>query len=81
MLKLITYNKDFLPLSWNWLNDPEIKSLTMTPEFSKEDQLNFFNSIKERKNYKIFGIEFDNIKIGACGLKNIENNNEIDEIE
>lgn len=73
MLNLITYTEEFLPLSWKWLNDSEIKSLTMTPTFSKQEQMNFFNSLSSRKNYKIFGIEFDGVKIGACGLKNIEN--------
>ncbi len=72
-LKIIMYTEEFLPLSWKWLNDSEIKNLTMTPDFSKEEQIDFFNSLSSRKNYKIFGIEFDGIKIGACGLKNIEN--------
>lgn len=74
MLKLVNYTKEFLPLSWKWLNDKEIKRLTMTPDFSKDDQNNFFNSLSSRPNYKIFGIEFSGIKIGACGLKNIEQN-------
>ena len=72
MLNLVKYTKEFLPLSWKWLNDPEIKNLTGTPDFSKEDQIIFFGSIDSREDYKIFGIESDNIKIGACGLKNIE---------
>ncbi len=74
MLEIVKYTEEFLPLSWKWLNDSEIKKLTMTSDFSKEDQINFFNSLSSRKNYKIFGIEFDGIKIGACGLKNIEQN-------
>ncbi len=74
MLEIVKYTEEFLPLSWKWLNDSEMKNLTMTPDFSKEDQINFFNSLSSRKNYKIFGIEFDGIKIGACGLKNIEQN-------
>ena len=73
MLEIVKYTEEFLPLSWKWLNDSEMKNLTMTPDFSKEDQINFFNSLSSRKNYKIFGIEFDGIMIGACGLKNIEN--------
>ncbi|OCL85606.1 GNAT family N-acetyltransferase [Arcobacter porcinus] len=73
MFEIVEYTKEFLPLSWKWLNDKEIKNLTMTPDFSKEDQNIFFNSLESRQNYKIFGIEFNGLKIGACGLKNIEN--------
>jgi RimJ/RimL family protein N-acetyltransferase len=72
-IEFVKYNKLFLSLSWEWLNDPEVKKLTNTPDFSKEDQLNWFNSLNEKKDYKIWGIMVDDIPIGVCGLKNIEN--------
>lgn len=75
MIKLIEYDKDFLNLSWLWLNDSETKSLTMTPDFTRQEQAEFFNNIKKRHNYKIWGISYDNEKIGACGLKNITSGN------
>lgn len=71
MLEFCVYTEDFLQPSWEWLNDPEIKKLTMTPDFTKEDQQKFFISIPSRSNYKIFGITLFGEKIGACGLKNI----------
>lgn len=71
-LQLVNYDKKFLNLSWDWLNDVEIKNLTMTPEFTKEQQLAFFKSLSKRDDYIIFGIEFNGIKIGVCGLKNIK---------
>lgn len=70
-LILVEYSIQFIEFSWNWLNDPEIKKLTNTPSFSKEDQLDFFHSLPERKNYYIKGIVYNERPIGACGLKNI----------
>lgn len=71
MLEFCAYTEDFLQSSWEWLNDPEIKKLTMTPDFTKEEQKKFFYTIPQRSNYKIFGISLSGEKIGVCGLKNI----------
>lgn len=70
-IKLVDYTVDYLELSWKWLNDPEIKALTNTPDFSPQQQLKWFNSLASKHDYFIRGIEFSNIKIGVCGLKNI----------
>lgn len=72
MTSLVDYDFNFLDRSWYWLNDPETKALTLTPDFTKEEQLNFFNSIPQRKNYWIKGILENNTPIGAMGLKNID---------
>ncbi|HEU5365319.1 MAG TPA: GNAT family N-acetyltransferase [Hanamia sp.] len=71
MVTLVDYDVHFLEKSWKWLNDPEIKSLTLTPDFTKEDQIKFYNSLPARANYWIKGITEDNIPIGLVGLKNI----------
>ena len=44
----------------------------MTPEFTREDQIEWFNSLKDKKDYLIWGIICNSIPIGVCGLKNIE---------
>ena len=44
-IKLVDYTLDYLELSWKWLNDPEIKVLTNTPDFSLDQQLKWFNSL------------------------------------
>ena len=33
------FDEIFLEKSWHWLRDPEIKWLTMTPDFTREEQL------------------------------------------
>lgn len=68
---LVDYSLVFLDRSWEWLNDPEIKALTMTPDFSKNDQMAFFKSLPSKKDYWIKGIMEDGIPIGAMGLKHI----------
>lgn len=71
MATLVDYNLHFLEKSWEWLNDPEIKLLTLTPDFTKEGQIKFYNSLPARTNYWIKGIAVNNIPIGLVGLKNI----------
>ena len=72
MAALVNYDLTFLEKSWEWLNDPEIKALTLTPDFSKEDQLQFYRSLPQKKDYWIRGITENNIPVGAMGLKNID---------
>ena len=68
---LVPYDTRFLDLSWNWLNDPEIKALTMTPAFTREQQREFYESLGARNEYRIWGIELvGEGPIGAAGLKN-----------
>jgi RimJ/RimL family protein N-acetyltransferase len=73
-LKLVPYSRKFLTLSWLWLNDPEIKVLTQTGEISKITQNTWFETLSHREDYLIWGLEFDKICIGACGLKQIKGN-------
>jgi RimJ/RimL family protein N-acetyltransferase len=72
-IRLVKYNLDFLNKSLSWLNDDEIRKLTDTPTITKEIQEVWFNNLKEKKDYLIWGIEFELLPIGACGLKNITN--------
>ncbi len=70
---LVKYTESFLEHSYRWLNNKEIKRLTNTPDLNREGQKKWYESIKERTDYKIWGINFDSRHIGACGLKNITN--------
>ena len=65
------FDKIFLDKSWHWLRDPEIKRLTMSPDFTREEQLRWFARLPERTDYLIWGLSCDGIPIGALGLKNI----------
>lgn len=70
-VKFVEYNEIFLNKSWEWLNNPRIKELTNTPDFTRESQQNWFNSLKYKKDYFIQGILYKDIPIGVMGLKNI----------
>jgi RimJ/RimL family protein N-acetyltransferase len=70
-IEFVEFDLSFLEKSFKWLSDPNIQYLTMTPNFTKETQLKWFNSLTYRINYKIWGVKYNNIPIGACGLKNI----------
>jgi RimJ/RimL family protein N-acetyltransferase len=65
------FDKTFLEKSWHWLRDPEIKRLTMSPDFTREEQLRWFARLPERTDYLIWGLACDGIPIGALGLKKI----------
>jgi RimJ/RimL family protein N-acetyltransferase len=72
-IELVKYDRIFLSHSKIWLNDLEIKKLTNTPDFSDLEQETWFNSLKTRKDYLIWGIKANMQPIGVCGLKNITN--------
>jgi RimJ/RimL family protein N-acetyltransferase len=71
LLSLVDYTEDFLVLSGVWLRDPEIKTLTQTPDFTDEQQLEFFLGLADRSDYLIYGVLYNGERIGAAGLKNI----------
>ena len=70
-IELVAYTEEFFELSLKWLDDPEIRRLTNTPSFPKSVQKKWFDSLGTNPNYKIWGIDYDQIHVGVCGLKNI----------
>lgn len=72
MVEFNDFSKEILDLSYDWLNDPEIKYLTQTPDFTKEDQLRWFNNLPENESYYVKAIYFNSIPIGVVGLKKID---------
>jgi RimJ/RimL family protein N-acetyltransferase len=71
-LRVVPYTERYLECSWRWLKDPELRTLTMTPEFSRSDQLAWFKTLAERQDYQVWGIELDQQPIGTFGFKKIE---------
>ena len=74
MLQLNKFDEIYLEMSWKWLNDPEIKKLTNTPDFKLDVQKKWFTQLKYKKDYKIWGLSFNGVPIGVCGIKNITKN-------
>lgn len=73
-LSFSCFDERFLERSWHWLQDGEIKRLTMTPEFTREQQRQWFERLPEMKDYLIWGLLCDSAPIGAVGLKHITGN-------
>lgn len=71
-VSLCEFDSIFLEKSWVWLNDPYINYYSDTGLITRKGQLEWFNSLRGRSDYVIWGVKYQNIPIGACGLKNIE---------
>jgi RimJ/RimL family protein N-acetyltransferase len=71
-VKLVEYDTVFLEASYKWLNDREIKELTMTPDISREGQKKWFDGLKERDDYLVKGVTADGFPVGVVGLKHID---------
>lgn len=69
--EFVSYDESFLNLSWEWLNDSEIKQLTLTPDITREGQRKWFAGLNLRDDYHVWGIVYDSLPIGAAGLKRI----------
>lgn len=73
-LRFVSFDDDFLEKSWHWLHDPEIKRLTMTPDFTREQQLRWFAQLQDKSDYRIWGLIYKDKPVGAVGLKYITSN-------
>jgi RimJ/RimL family protein N-acetyltransferase len=67
----VRYDERLLERSWAWLQDPEIKRLTDTPDFTRAAQRSWFESLAGRTDYFVWGIEVDGAPIGAFGIKHV----------
>lgn len=72
-VNFVDFDEVFLELSWTWLNDPENKFLTSTPDITKAQQLEWYNSLPNRNDYLIWGVTADIRPVGVAGLKRIVN--------
>lgn len=72
-IKLEVFDETYLEQSWVWLNDPEIKYLTNTGVFTKEQQYSWFLTLDSKEDYKLWGVRYNDRPIGVFGIKNIEN--------
>lgn len=73
-VSFVDYDQLFLTKSRTWLQDKEMKRLTMAADCTSEEQKKWFASLKARKDYLIWGLLADGRPIGACGLKHLTKN-------
>ncbi len=71
-LKLVSFDQNYLFKSFDWLSDPEIRSLTDTPVITKMSQIQWYENLSRQSDYYIWGLELNDEPVGACGLKNFD---------
>ena len=49
-LEKVEYTEIFLEKSYQWLQDSELKILTLMPNITKEEYWRWFQAIKEKEN-------------------------------
>lgn len=72
MLSFQPFDFTFLSCSWNWINDPVISKLINSSPITKEQQIEWFNSLNSRTDSMIWGLLLNNKPIGVCGIKHIQ---------
>lgn len=72
LVDFVPYDKIFFAMSLNWLNDTEVKELTMTPDLRNEERQEWFDGLSDRNDYLIWGIKVNGQPIGCVGLKHID---------
>lgn len=67
----VAFDEEFLVLSFQWLQEPEMAHLTQVPVFDFDAQRAWFDGLTARTDYAVWGIRYNDIPIGALGLKDI----------
>lgn len=74
ILNLEPFSRIYLDKSFDWCNDPIIQKLILGSPVSKEQQEDWYKSLPNRTDYKIWGVSCNGVPVGSCGLKQIEGN-------
>jgi RimJ/RimL family protein N-acetyltransferase len=67
----VDFDNQFLQASTKWLQDEEIRVLINAPKFDPLAQSIWFESLKDKADYFIWGMKYNGEMIGVVGLKNI----------
>jgi RimJ/RimL family protein N-acetyltransferase len=68
-LSFTCFDEAFFECSKEWLKDPELTQLIDAPSVSDIERHNWFTGLKNRTDYRIWGVWLGPQRIGACGLK------------
>lgn len=71
-LQLKDFDITTLELSFNWLQDPQLKQLTESPEITTSAQMNWFRNLPFDDTYWIKAVYFNETSVGVVGLKKID---------
>lgn len=65
------FDEKFLEASARWQQDAEIRELIDAAPFSRQAQLAWYATLPNRDDYRIWGVSFEGLPVGAVGLKAI----------
>lgn len=65
------FDRRTLEKTREWLSDPQIKELTITPDFDEKSQETWFQSIQNKDNYYIRSVWRGDDPIAVFGIKHI----------
>ena len=68
----VPFDETYLDASYEWLQDPEMARLTMSPATTREQQRAWYDGLADRTDYAIWGIEHDGRPVGVMGLKHLD---------
>lgn len=72
MVELVSFDLLYFTKSKIWLSDPVISSLTDSGKLPDDVvREKWFENLKNRADYLIWGLEYKKVPIGVCGIKNI----------
>lgn len=71
-ITLVPFDYSWKELSFRWLQQEELRALIEAPSITQEQQDAWFNTLANRADYKIWGVTYNLIPVGVCGLKNIK---------
>lgn len=72
ILTLQTFDRTYLDKSYEWMQNPLLMRLMDGRPTTRPDQLKWFDSLKDKPSYKIWGLACNGVPAGACGLKGID---------
>ena len=71
-LLLVDFNTEYFSLSKQWLEDEELRHLIHAGELPPDDERKkWFESLPNRSDYLIWGVEYFGQPIGVSGLKHV----------
>ena len=71
IVNFVPFDRYTLDKSWEWLNIPEIKYLTQTPDFTRDEQYIWFEDLPNRSDYYIRAIAVDGEVWVYIGVKSM----------
>ncbi|HEX6489377.1 MAG TPA: GNAT family N-acetyltransferase [Candidatus Dormibacteraeota bacterium] len=73
-IKAVPFDERFLDATWTWLQDRDLHWIIDARQQTREEQRRWFQSLPERRDYAIWGVECEGTPVAVFGLKNIAAN-------